>query len=316
MADLSKRPYRPDDAKAFADLLQLIEEHGGGHGGWLADDTNSMISELVRDPEVDTELVFDAGQNLIAAAVTTSPPPPNGYQAELMGGVHPKWRGQGIGRELFARQLERATANHREHDPLRDWEIQASAMTGDEDALRLFQRFGLAPARYWFEMVASTASPVAMAVPAGLRVETYTAEREMTVFHAHMEAFKDHWGFQEWQSDTWLPLTVRATTFIPDLSRLAFDGDELAGYVLCYRDSDPDRLYVGHVGTRRSWRRRGVAGSLLADVIAAAKAAGYGSAALGVDADSPTGAVGVYERVGFTVDAKAVTWLKPLPAGS
>jgi mycothiol synthase len=316
MPDLSKRSYRSDDAKALADLLHLIEQHSGGHGGWLAEDTRSMISELVRDPEADTELVFDADQNLIAAAVTTSPPQPNGYQTELMGGVHPEWRGQGIGRELFARQMERAAANHREYDPLRDWELQASAMTADEEALRLFKRFGLAPARYWFEMVASTAEPVAVTLPDRLRIETYTTEREMTVFHGHMEAFKDHWGAQDWQPDSWLSLTLRSTTFIPELSRLAFDGDELAGYVLCYRDSDPDRLYVGHVGTRRPWRRRGVAGGLLADVIAAAKTAGYGSALLGVDADSPTGAVGVYERVGFEVGAKAVTWLKPMPAGS
>jgi hypothetical protein len=29
---------------------------------------------------------------------------------------------------------------------------------------------------------------------------------------------------------------------------------------------------------------------------------------LGVDADSPTGAVGVYERVGFQVEHRAVTY--------
>jgi ribosomal protein S18 acetylase RimI-like enzyme len=51
---------------------------------------------------------------------------------------------------------------------------------------------------------------------------------------------------------------------------------------------------------------------LLAKVLAAAAQAGKSTAALGVDADSPTGAVGVYERVGFTVEQRAVTYSIPV----
>jgi hypothetical protein len=42
------------------------------------------------------------------------------------------------------------------------------------------------------------------------------------------------------------------------------------------------------------------------------RAAGFVSASLGVDADSPTGALGLYQRAGFTVMLTSVTNTKPL----
>jgi len=60
------------------------------------------------------------------------------------------------------------------------------------------------------------------------------------------------------------------------------------------------------VGTRATGRKRGIATALLATALSAARAEGYDQASLGVDADSLTGAVRLYERVGFTVDN---TWI-------
>ncbi len=45
-----------------------------------------------------------------------------------------------------------------------------------------------------------------------------------------------------------------------------------------------------------------------------ARAAGFTSASLGVDADSPTGALGLYQRAGFTVMLTSITHTKPLLA--
>jgi mycothiol synthase len=85
--------------------------------------------------------------------------------------------------------------------------------------------------------------------------------------------------------------------------------------VLCYGDADPSRLYVGQICTRRPWRR-GVAASLLAQVIAAANDAWFAMVTPSLDAESPTGAVGVYERVGFSVEIRAVTYYQPIPAAN
>jgi ribosomal protein S18 acetylase RimI-like enzyme len=315
VGDLLKRPYQSDDASALADLFNLLDAHAGGHDGSTASDVQSMISTLIADPAQDTSLWFAPEGELVAAGVTLSPPS-GGYRVELAGGVHPRWRGRGFGRELFAYQLGRAEAIHAASEAKTEWLAQASAISADEDTLRLFRRFGMAPLRYWFEMVADTAAPADVPAPEGLMVAAYRTEDEKPLYEAHTEAFRDHWGYQPRGPEVWLALSVRAESFRPELSRLAFDGDELVGYVMSYQDADPSRLYVGQVGTRRPWRRRGVAAGLLGEVIAAAKQAGYASVSLGVDADSPTGAVGVYERVGFSVEFRAVSYSKPLPAVS
>ncbi|MFC7479324.1 GNAT family N-acetyltransferase [Luedemannella flava] len=85
-------------------------------------------------------------------------------------------------------------------------------------------------------------------------------------------------------------------------------GQPRRGYCLAYTDPQPHRVYVGHVGTSREWRRRGVASALLGAVLAAAGNAGAEEVVLNVDASSPTGAVGVYERAGFEVDSRGVTY--------
>jgi mycothiol synthase len=309
--DLTPRGYVESDAPALSALINLIEEEGGGHAGFTPAFLDSIVRGMVRDPASDTRLL-STPEGVLVAAGLVSTPPDGGLRVDLMGGVHPRWRGRGIGRELLGWELARAADIHRAVAPATAWEVHAGAPGEDGTATRLYQRFGLTPVRYWFDMVAPTATAAATALPDGLRSTTYRPAHDNDLYAAHMEAFADHWGFQRRGYDEWATLSVRSETFLPGLSVLAFDGDEIAGYVLSYADADPARIYIGQVGVRRPWRRRGLAGALLSQVLGSARVAGRAFAALGVDADSPTGAVGVYERVGFTVATRAVTYSRSL----
>ncbi|MGI8830797.1 MAG: GNAT family N-acetyltransferase, partial [Candidatus Limnocylindria bacterium] len=63
---------------------------------------------------------------------------------------------------------------------------------------------------------------------------------------------------------------------------------------------------------RRPWRRRGLARALMTSSLVAAREAGFTSANLGVDTDSPTGANALYESLGFAPDKTFTTWRKPM----
>jgi mycothiol synthase len=310
---LTRRAYESSDAPALSELLNRIDRHAGGHPGWTPDEVASFADAMVRNATVDTRLAFAPGGVLIAAALVLAPPD-GGFRVDLIGGVHPGWRGRGLGRELLGWQLDRATEVHRETASHVTWEIHAGSMAADEDAQRLFRRFDLAPARYWFDMVAPTTGVPTLALPDGLQVVTYSPTFERALHAVHSEAFADHWGYQSRELAEWAKVSVGMDTFRSELSVLALDGEEIAGYVLSYDDADAERLYIGQVGVRRSWRRRGLAGALLIRVLRAAGASGLPRAGLSADADSPTGAVGVYERAGFAVEARAVTYSVPLPA--
>jgi ribosomal protein S18 acetylase RimI-like enzyme len=312
VADLTERPYRPGDAVAIAGLYNTIERAVGGYPGYLAEETGALIETLVHDPERNSRLLFDSGGALVASGMVPTPPE-GGFRVDLVGGVHPDWRGQGIGRELLGWQLARAAEIHRATAPDAEWQAETAATVGDDDADRLYKRMGLAPVRYFFEMLAPTRQAPPPVLPAGLRSVGYRPELEYALYEAHMEAFTDHWGYQRRSYEAWAPITVRSSTFRADLSRIVCDGDEIAAYLLSYEDASPERVYIGQVGTRRPWRRRGLAGALLTEALTAAAATGKDFASLGVDADSATGAVGVYERAGFEVEFRAAAYRRPIP---
>lgn len=313
MDDLIRRPYDGSDGVTVTALFNRIDEAAGGHAMTTVDYLESLVQTVIRDPATDTLLVSTPEGELVGAAMTPTPPE-GGFRIDLFGGVDPRWRGRGLGRELLGWQVARAAEIHRAVAPADEWRLHSGAVAGDEPTNRLLRRFGFTPARYWFQMAAPvTAAPAGMPLPAGLRVEPYRAEYEKDVHEAHMAAFADHWAHQRRGFLEWATMTVRSDSFAPDFSVVAFDGDEIVGYVLSYHDVEPTRVYIGQVGTRRAWRRRGVAFALLTHVLDAARSAGRRSAALDVDADSPTGAVGLYERAGFAVGYRTVTYAQPLP---
>ena len=66
------------------------------------------------------------------------------------------------------------------------------------------------------------------------------------------------------------------------------------------------------VFTRRQWRKRGLANALIGRSLAVIKERGMDFGVFGVDADNPTGALGLYERNGFKVTERSAAWRKPL----
>ncbi|HTJ35068.1 MAG TPA: GNAT family N-acetyltransferase [Dactylosporangium sp.] len=303
------RAYEAADAGAVAALVNAVFAAGGVRADHAAAEIEELVEHEIRDPATDTRLVVDADGRLAAAAFVPAPPD-GGYRLELIGGVLPEWRGAGIGRALLAWQLERAASLRAEVAPGSAWTGQVVTGLPDASAVRLYERLGFAPVRYFLKMVAPIPPASGAAVPEGVRLMRYTQSLERDVHALHSSAFRGLWGHQERAFEPWAAQTVRSERFLPDLARVAFAGDAIVGYVLPYRQDEPGRLYVGQIGTAESWRRRGVAGALLADMLAAAAGPGYTAAALDADADNPTGAAAVYLRAGFKIDQHLVAYTR------
>ena len=72
------------------------------------------------------------------------------------------------------------------------------------------------------------------------------------------------------------------------------------------------RGWLDHVSVRRPWRRRGLASALIAESLRALADAGMTDAALGVDAENPSGALRVYENLGFRRTRTGVGYRKAM----
>jgi ribosomal protein S18 acetylase RimI-like enzyme len=160
--------------------------------------------------------------------------------------------------------------------------------------------------------------PEAAPTPPGLTLAPFTTDRDEATRQAHREAFAGHWGSAPPDEQRWSQRFTGAQSFQPDVSWLVLDGDEVAGYLLTHfwaadaAGTGVREAFVGQLGVRSAYRRRGLGGLLLATALASYRSAGYDQAVLTVDTGNTTGALGVYERAGFAVKDTSVVWTKPL----
>jgi ribosomal protein S18 acetylase RimI-like enzyme len=94
----------------------------------------------------------------------------------------------------------------------------------------------------------------------------------------------------------WLPWFTGDAEFDPAACTLAWSGDELAGVALCWSSA-----FVKDLCVADAHRRRGLGEALLRHSFALFAARGVSALDLKVDSENPSGAVRLYERVGFEV---------------
>lgn len=185
----------------------------------------------------------------------------------------------------------------------------------DTAAIEGFESEGWRQVRRFYTMavdLTSVESPPPL--PDGLILRPFTADRLEEVYNAKVEIFQDHWGDQhdplsEWQAD------IAAPDFDPSLWWVAYNGDHIVGMVLS-EPSTPQVGWVGIVGVRRLYRKRGLAQTLLYQCFAEYKRRGFHRVDLGVDSASSTNAVDLYRRVGMHVHQTILYYSKELRPAS
>ena len=212
----------------------------------------------------------------------------------------PDWRGRGLGRELLRWSVGRARQLRDMLAPGDAWTFDADAYSTEATALHLFERVGMRPVRYWYEMRADLGRPVRQLPRPELAVIAFAAGYAPALHEAWNDAMADHVDSETLSLADWSRQELYQPGFRPDLTRLAIHGDTVAAYVMVGEET-PGRVRINGVGTRRAWRRQGLAGALLAEAMQAAADDGQQRASLGVDSESPTGAVSIYQRAGFEV---------------
>jgi GNAT superfamily N-acetyltransferase len=146
-------------------------------------------------------------------------------------------------------------------------------------------------------------------VPAGVAIDNLRPGEERAFHAALEEAFQDHWEHRGQPFEVWWERRGNTPAFDPLLWLVVRDGDEIAAV----SRSEVNRNgggYVGHLAVRRPWRGRGYAKALLLRTFREFWDRGIRRVTLGVDAESPTGATHLYERVGMHVESDNVIFEK------
>lgn len=236
----------------------------------------------------------------------------------LGGYVDPAWRRRGIGSALFADNQRRLRELAATHDTSRRRVFGSFTGERQAGAIALLAGAGFTEVRWFFEMERPDLEDIQdVRLPEGLELRPITPDLYRQVWDADVEAFRDHWGGHD-ESEESMRRHFEAPTTDPSLWVVAFDRDEIAAGVIntIYPEENEalgvKRGWLDSVFTRRPWRRRGLARALIARSLAKLRERGMTSAALGVDADNPLGALGLYESAGFVVVERFSAWRKPM----
>jgi mycothiol synthase len=138
----------------------------------------------------------------------------------------------------------------------------------------------------------------------GIEIEAcgpLTDEVARVVHRVIEETFEDEWGHSARTFEEWSELLLQRTDLDPSLWFLARAGDEVVAALVGHISEGLG--WVGSLGVRKGWRRRGIGEALLKTSFREFRARGLERAGLGVDAENAAGAVGLYERAGM----KAIT---------
>ena len=137
-------------------------------------------------------------------------------------------------------------------------------------------------------------------------MRTFRPGDERIFYDVHQETFEDHWEHTEPDPyDEWAHWLLQPPMFDPELWLLAEEDGEPAGIEINHpRPEMPGVGWVGMLGVRRAWRRRGLGRALLLRAFQDFRARGFHEVGLGVDAASLTGATRLYESVGMRVTSQ------------
>lgn len=231
--------------------------------------------------------------------------------------IVPEWRNQGIETAMIRWCEERLQTIASQHPVDSQRFFQTYSLSSKQGYNKILENLGYQAIRYEFEMSRPLDEIPARELPEGVEVRPVREEDVRKIWEASTEAFRDHWGFTE-PNENDFNSYKESKYFQPDLWQVAWHDDTIVGSVLNYIDPDYnqkfncERGWTEDIATQRAWRKRGIAQALIVRSMQMHKALGMTEVALSVDTHNPTGALQLYQSLGYQAYKTMITYRKRL----
>jgi len=316
------RPLGEADYDSLASLLNVASVVDGRAQHQVGEELREEFESMPVDLPVDTLAAWDGDRLVGAAYMVYLRSTVREERCYVFGTVHPDHRGAGIGRRLLEWGLERGTVLLRTSGNDLPKYLRVDAPRANTSAIRLFERFGLEPIRYFADIRADLSQPTpdTPGPGPGFRIVPWDLARNEEARQVKNAAFMDHWGSTPTPPEWWATQTSGFGSR-PDWSYFALDDDDrIVGHLITHRFENDDELlgakyaWIDNIGTLAQWRGRGIASRLITTALAKYREEGMQFAALGVDSANPTGAYRLYESLGFRPWRESVTYQRVVSA--
>lgn len=320
MTVLTMRPYGGEtDLLPIVNLLNICEMVDREDNFYSVAGLQVDFAEPGFDPRQNVRLWENVAGDLIAYASVWAPPEPvDAVDGFVWFRVHPAQRWQGIEADILAwaeSQIREVAAVH--HLPAK---LLTHCRNYQTDRIACYEHYGYQYERCFLTMVRSLSDPIAEPkLPEGFRIaQTRGVEDAAAWVEMYNQTFIDHWQFHPHSVEEhtyWLS----TSNYCPELDLVAVapDGTFAAfcyGYVDVEQNQQQNRRegWINSLGTRRGFRRIGLARAMLLAGLKRLKTVEMDTAKLSVDTQNPNSAQTLYESVGFRQLYKSLTYGKTL----
>jgi mycothiol synthase len=305
-AAYSSRPLVLDDAPEVTGVVAAAERAEPADENFTLEE----IREELTLPGVELRrhsVGWFEGVTLVGYGMLHIRPSADVWTAYLSGAVHPAHQRRGLGSAIVSELADRARELRDQAQPTLPGELKIWIPSTRTGTAAMSTALGFETWRWYYRMRRPLDVHVPPPhVPSGIELRAYRPGDEEAVRLARNASFADHWGSTPTDPEHWHATFEASPSFRPSLSRVAVAEDGTVAAFVMILEFAGDTEFRGYrtawvqlVGTVREARRAGLASALLLDSLADQAADGYRYSELGVDAESPTGAGRIYERLGF-----------------
>lgn len=306
MMTLTMRPYAGEsDLQAIADLINACEAVDQLDEGISIPELQRIIDSPFLDKARDLRLWEDADGKLIGFGNLWIPESAETIDGSLGFRVHPTARGGDLEMQIVGWGEERMREVAQERGV--GVKLRSNVRATQAERIALLESCGFTADRYFFSMQRSLTEPLPeLLFPAGFTLRQLQGEQDIEAWvEMFNQTFIDHWNHHDLTVDRrkyWLS----NPQYKPELDLIAIAPDgTFAAFCYCHihpehnARSGRNEGWVADLGVRRSFRKMGLGRAMLLAGMQRLKAAGFDTARLVVDAENPSGALRLYESVGF-----------------